>query len=223
MKKYSQCKSIDAPSLRERKKQEARRLLAETAVRLFARKGFDKVTIAEIAAAANVSDKTVFNYFATKEDLVLTNREELDERLLEAVRTRPEGESLIAAVRAHTLDVALHLSMVSAARRADFRKVIYNTPSVLARMRQLSLAHEEALIRLVAAQVGQTRHNSTIRAIVAILGTLSRLAYGFVGHSAEAPPDYESVVAEINAAFDLVERGLAGFGKHTLKHVAIKN
>ena len=184
-------------------------------MKLFARKGFDQVTIAEIAAAANVSDKTVFNYFATKEDLVLTNREELDERLLEAVRTRPEGESLIAAVRAHTLDVALHLSMVSAARRADFRKVIYNTPSVLARMRQLSLAHEEALIRLVAAQVGQTTHNSTIRTIVTILGTLSRLAYGFVGHSPEAPPDYKRVVAEINAAFDLVERGLAEFGKHT--------
>jgi AcrR family transcriptional regulator len=55
--------------LRARKKQQTRRVIADTARRLFAERGFEQVTIAEIARAADVSDKTVFNYFPAKEDL----------------------------------------------------------------------------------------------------------------------------------------------------------
>ena len=60
--------------LRERKKQQTRQLLAETARRLFAERGFENVSIVEIARAADVSEATVFNYFPTKEDLVCAAR-----------------------------------------------------------------------------------------------------------------------------------------------------
>lgn len=60
----------DELGLRERKKQRTRELIAETARRLFSARGFDRVTVAEIARAAEVSEQTVFNYFPTKEDLV---------------------------------------------------------------------------------------------------------------------------------------------------------
>ena len=59
-----------ATGLRERKKQQTRELLAETARRLFTERGFERVSVAEIARVADVSEKTVFNYFPTKEDLV---------------------------------------------------------------------------------------------------------------------------------------------------------
>src|ERR671936_377992 len=83
--------------LRERKKQQTRRLIAETARRLFNERGFEQVTVAEIARAAEVSEKTVFNYFPAKEDLVYWRLESFEEELLAAVRERAVGESILSA------------------------------------------------------------------------------------------------------------------------------
>src|SRR5215216_2179623 len=83
--------------LRERKKQRTRELIAETARRLFAERGFERVTVAEIARAAEVAEKTVFNYFPTKEDLVYWRLESFEDELLQAVRGRDQGESVLAA------------------------------------------------------------------------------------------------------------------------------
>src|SRR5919204_696841 len=83
--------------LRERKKQQTRELLAETARRLFTERGFERVSVAEIAREADVSEKTVFNYFPTKEDLVYWRLETFESELLRAIGERPRGESITAA------------------------------------------------------------------------------------------------------------------------------
>src|SRR5947209_19040784 len=85
--------------LRERKKQQTRELIAEAARHLFADRGFDQVTVAEVARAANVSEVTVFNYFPTKEDLLYGGMQFFEESLLDAVRTRAPGESVLEAFR----------------------------------------------------------------------------------------------------------------------------
>ena len=72
--------------LRERKKERTRQLIADTAKRLFAERGFEAVTVGEIARAAEVAEATVYNYFPTKEDLVYWRFESFEERLLEAIR-----------------------------------------------------------------------------------------------------------------------------------------
>jgi AcrR family transcriptional regulator len=90
------------PGLRERKKRAAREAIATTARRLFADRGFDAVTVAEVAAAADVSEKTVFNHFATKEDLAFAGREERLERLLAEIAGRPPGASVLDVFRATT-------------------------------------------------------------------------------------------------------------------------
>src|SRR4029453_18007486 len=91
------------PGLRERKKQQTRQLIADTARRLFAERGFDRVTVAEIAREADVAEKTVFNYFPTKEDLFYSRLEAFQEELLAAIRTREPGETVLAGFRGFLL------------------------------------------------------------------------------------------------------------------------
>ena len=88
--------------LRARKKRAARQVIAATARRLFAERGFDAVTVAEIAAAAEVSEKTVFNHFATKEDLVFAGREERLGQLVAAIEQRRPGTPVLEVFRAAT-------------------------------------------------------------------------------------------------------------------------
>ena len=68
-------------------------------MQLFAQRGFDRVTVAEVAAAADVSEKTVYNYFPTKEDLFFDEVPAREEALVAAVRGRRAGESILAALR----------------------------------------------------------------------------------------------------------------------------
>jgi AcrR family transcriptional regulator len=90
--------------LRERKKRRTREDIAAAAMALFTARGFDAVTVAEVARAAEVSEKTVFNYFPAKEDLVTHRGAERMAELVEAVRTRPPGESLLEPFRRMTMD-----------------------------------------------------------------------------------------------------------------------
>src|ERR1044072_7288594 len=83
--------------LRARKKEETRQRIAEAAFRLFAERGLEGLPVAEVARAADVAEKTVFNYFPTKEDLVYGRFESFEEELLDAVRRRGPGESVLAA------------------------------------------------------------------------------------------------------------------------------
>ena len=90
--------------LRERKKEQTRQLIAETAWRLFAERGFDRVTVAEVAREAQVAEATVFNYFRTKEDLFYSRLEAYGARLVEAVAARAPGEPAVAAFRRFLLE-----------------------------------------------------------------------------------------------------------------------
>jgi AcrR family transcriptional regulator len=91
-----------AEGLRERKKRAARDAIATTARGLFAERGFDAVTVAEVAAAADVSEKTVFNHFPTKEDLAFAGREEGIAQFVTAIAKRPPGSSVLDVFRAMT-------------------------------------------------------------------------------------------------------------------------
>ena len=100
--------------LRERKKAETRRRIAEAAHRLFGERGFQAVTVVEVARAAEVAEATLFNYFPTKEDLFYSGLEAFGARLVAAVRERPDGESALAAFRAELLADAGQLDRIAA-------------------------------------------------------------------------------------------------------------
>ena len=88
----------EAKGLRERKKEQTRAMIARAAIQLFLERGFDHVSIAEIAEAAGVAKMTVTNYFPTKEDLVISAQVTLIPDLAGAVRGREPGESPVAAL-----------------------------------------------------------------------------------------------------------------------------
>src|SRR3954454_15056521 len=127
-------------TLRERKKQRTRAHIAETARRLFADRGFDRVTVAEIAREAEVAPATVFNYFPTKEDLFYSRREAFEDELLGAIRSRPPGQSVLAAFAAFLLGRGGVLAVnapgddrEATAQIQTITRVITESPALLAR------------------------------------------------------------------------------------------
>jgi AcrR family transcriptional regulator len=198
--------------LRERKKRATRRRIAEVALRLFAERGFEAVTVAEVAAAAEVSVKTVFNYFPAKEDLVLDGREEIEAELVRAVRERAPGESALAAVRRHTLGVAERIHAQSAERRAAFLRVVQSAPAVHLRLRQISLRSEAQLAQLLAEETAASAHDPTPLLVAGLLGMLARLAFGGPGWPGSPERSYAETVAGIEAAFALAGRGVSEYG-----------
>lgn len=135
------------PSLRERKKQATRQRISDVATGLFVAHGFDEVTVAEVARAAEVSTMTVFNYFPRKEDLFLDRIPQAVEMFTEAVRRRDPGESPIAALRAlalRLLDQGHPLGGIA----DDFRyfwRIVLDSPALRARAREGVEEVEEAL------------------------------------------------------------------------------
>jgi len=96
----------DSPGLRDRKKDQTRRALREGAARLFAERGFAGTTVEDIAAQANVSKRTFFRYFDSKEDLLLPDLSEVFAHVEAALAARPPAEDPLTAVCAALLDAA---------------------------------------------------------------------------------------------------------------------
>ena len=88
-----------SPGLRERKKARTRRLIADTAARLFAERGYEHVAVTDVAREAEVAEQTVYNYFPTKEQLVTDREQQIQDRLCDLIRSRPPGVTPAAAVR----------------------------------------------------------------------------------------------------------------------------
>src|SRR5256885_16606368 len=149
------------PGLRTRKKAQTRELLADTARRLFEERGFDAVTVAEVAREAEVAEKTVFNYFPTKEDLFYSRLEAFEEELLEAIRLREPGETILPAFGRFLLKERGVLARSGADGDDDatrqmlaITRVITESPALLARERQVFARYTDSLAELIAEETG---------------------------------------------------------------------
>jgi len=148
--------------LRQRKKQLARRLISQTASRLFADRGFDAVTVAEVARAADFSEVTVFTYFPTKEDLFFGGMESFEEKLVAAVRDRAVGESVLRAFRRPLLDGCKNLGVKERAEAIARGGALINaSPALQTREREISARYTQLLAgtprQRVACDPGQRR------------------------------------------------------------------
>ncbi|GAA2646163.1 TetR/AcrR family transcriptional regulator [Streptomyces lunalinharesii] len=163
--------------LREAKKQETRQLISDHATRLFQRQGFEATTITEIATAARVAKKTVTNYFARKEDLALDHHEEFTASLARAVDARKPGESALAAVR-RAFDTALReRDPVAGFAGPAFARMVADSPTLTARLRELHEQREHALAEALAAATGAPADDVLPRAAAAQLASALRLLF----------------------------------------------
>jgi AcrR family transcriptional regulator len=142
----------DELPLRERKKRETRQRISDIATGLFVERGFDAVTVAEVARAAGVSAMTVFNYFPRKEDLFLDRIPQAAELFAGAVRDRAPDEPPLAALRRlalRLLDERHPLSGVGE-RYPHFFRVVIASPALRSRAREGVEEVEQALAAALA-------------------------------------------------------------------------
>ena len=223
--------SMPEPGRRERKKQATRQHIAMTGVRLFLERGFDDVSVAEIAEAADVSKVTVFNYFPSKADMLFELAEVADPA--GAVRDRAPGETPLDAIRRYYRD-ALE-------RRAEwtclhdgvdrFARVLWASPALLSaaamRQRDIELALAVELARVsgeapwevdpftdmehsqppeaIGHRLAASMINGAIEQLIS--ANAARMLAGQT--AAEAAP---AAIAESDLAFELLSTGVGRYG-----------
>ncbi|WP_369373565.1 TetR/AcrR family transcriptional regulator [Streptomyces sp. cg36] len=198
--------------LRELKKERTRETIAETAVRLFLDKGFDQVSITEIAEVAEVSRRTLFAYFPTKEDLVLQRFADHESEAARIVRARPAGQAPLEALRAALLDALArrepNTGLCDDPEVMAFLRMILETESLAARMTRYTARGSDALAgalreagldpldaRLVAAQV------------IVVQRELSLVNQECLADGTTADDQYPLAVRAAERAYDLLCEG----------------
>ncbi|MCW8376597.1 TetR family transcriptional regulator [Streptomyces justiciae] len=202
-------------SLRELKKQQTRERIGDTAWRLFAERGFDRVTVVEVARAAQVSEATVFNYFPAKEDLFFSRFEAFGEHLVEAVRTRPPGESVLSAFRRRLLRPEGLLAQMEAGdtealeQLRTVNRLIADSPALRAREQRAHAACVDALAAALDDDV-------TARVTASALFGVHRALVDHVRHRVLTDDTPTALPAEVRRlateAFALLENGMRDYG-----------
>lgn len=142
-----------APGLRERNRTERHQRIRAAALDAFAERGFDDVTVDEIAEAARVSKSTLFRYFPTKEDLVVADDAERLDALRSAFLDRPDDEAVTTSLRAALVALASGYQDDAAEQLRRFR-VIRSSPALAARILEQQAAREDALATAIASRLG---------------------------------------------------------------------
>src|SRR5450631_276019 len=212
MKDFSTASTL---CLRERKKQQTRQLIFETASRLFRERGFDAVTVAEVARAADVSDLTVFNYFPTKADLYFGRMEFFEERLLAAVAERPDGEPVLNPFRRLIIDGAAQFSDVNAERIARAAPAIAASRALQIHEREVVARYARRLADLLARETHTLPSDPVPIAVATAMFGAHRAVVEYVraevlaGH--RGPALAARVQAQATRVFAVLEAGIADY------------
>ena len=200
--------------LRDVKKARTRAHISEVATALFLQRGFDAVTITEVAEAAEVSKMTVFNHFPRKEDMLLDREPEAHALLIEAVRSRPAGVSPLRALRDLAVDLAEQQHPLSgvAEHVEPLLRLVRRSPALVARGRELLGDLERVLAGLLIEATGLDPDSATAEPArleaatviasyrIVCAGSLTRILAGTAPHDL-----VDDHVLRLHRAFDALE------------------
>jgi len=189
-------------SLRDRKKIRTRRLLQEHALRLFGDRGYAGTTVEDIAAAADVSPRTFFRYFASKEAVVL--EDEYDPLLFERMRRIDPGEPPVGAMRRIIASLLPDIYAEDRDRILARSRLIYGTPELASAVNGQLTDFERLLAGTLAEVHGRAPDDLEARVVAAVSVAAMRCAIE-QWVVADGTPDLGGL---LDQAFDVVERGL---------------
>ena len=191
-------------SLREQKKLRTREALARAAIRLFSERGYDETTVEEIASQANVSARTFFRYFKSKEDVIFFDSDELTETYRESLTTRLPGETLVDRVRRASRDVLRVMGYEHPHYDVRVGRLLLEVPALSARMAALDAQREDILAPVIAEEYGLRPEDPRAQlAAGAVVGSIRamRRRWLYAG-GVDRPADL------LDEAFTLLRRGL---------------
>lgn len=184
---------------RERKKAATRKNISDVATMMFLERGFDNVSIREVADAADVSPTTVFAHFPQKEALVFDEDDEQRARLVGAVRERADGISINRAIRDfYATEIGVNLSEHGEDVARTFLRFLNETPALRDYAAKMWLRHEDALSEAIAEELGLTDPTPEIRVYARFVLQLQLLV-----------TDSDDQLATLDAGFLVLENGWA--------------
>ena len=194
------------PGLRQRKKERTRQAITDAAMAMFLEHGFENVSIIKIAAAAEVSVQTVYNYFPAKADLVFDEADQITSDLQRAVRHRPPGQSALSAIRGYFASLP---ARVGGRRPPEptprFRRLVRDSPVLRAHQREIFARFEQALAAALADDTGAPP--DAVEPFIAAAGLVSVFRVNLEGRDSDTEPPGQRA----ERALDLLERGLRDY------------
>jgi AcrR family transcriptional regulator len=196
--------------LRESKKLRTRQVIADQAMRLFVQHGFDRVTVSEVAAAAGVSEKTVFNYFPTKEDLFFDEVPKREAALVATIRDREPGESILSALR--RLQVR-ECPRLCSPNFVVFARIIEESTALQAKELEVMARFVQALTGAIATELHIDERDARITAglLVSVHRQVFRAARKQALAGKHGPSAVKQLRADLERAYELLEHGLGEF------------
>jgi AcrR family transcriptional regulator len=192
--------------LREAKKLATRQQIAGVAMRLFVTRGFDRVTVAEVAAEAGVSEKTVFNYFPTKEDLFFDEVPDRLRALTDAIRDRADGETILSSLRRMQL---AQVGRLTSPGFVHFARIIEESPALQAKEVDVMARFAQVLTEALR---GEGISERDARLAAGMLMSVHRQFFRAARHEALAgrhgPAATRRLRADVARAYELLEHGL---------------
>lgn len=201
--------------LRERKKQQTRQTISHVATGLFIERGFERTTIADIAAAAGVSKMTVTNYFPRKEDLFFDAADTVINAPARTVADRAHGESALTALRRAYLAAAERHEPLLGRFTPGFARLIDDSPALRARLREIydqqELALADALAQAVGPSAGVLEPRLAALQLAGVHRVLMEEARRRTLDGQDDEAFFSGLAASARIAFDLLEPALGSY------------